>query len=1241
MDFSSQLEGTFDVLRSGVVGAKGGAHLSARQKFHRDKILATIEHKRAAGMAPAEAVTDYVRDAAFTTLNRFVALKMLEARDLVQECITKGEQSTGYREFCGMAPGLVLLPDAAGYRLYIESLLDELSTEIKVLFDRRDASSVLWPKRQTFDALLDTLNTTDLADIWREDESIGWVYQFFNSPEERDAAKRQKRVPESGREISLRSQYFTPKHVVQFLMDNTLGVIWSDMHSNQTTSGIDSAFMVASDTAASMSRELRDPRDIRVLDPACGSGHFLLYAFNLYLSFYQEAWADHTSPPSEATSRTLREDYPTKAALLAALPSLILRHNLFGVDLDVRCAQIASLALWLRAQRAYRDLEVSRGERPAIARTNIVVAAPIAAQRTVTESFLEELRPDVAGIFRVVLDEMEMAGQAGMLLRVEDKLRAAIQATVGRHGDLFRKTDEEAWASTEQSLISALGSYPGSGASGDQLRRHLFSDDVAHGLDFIDICRQRYDAVVLNPPYTEVGGALGQYLRKSYTENWTNLYSAFIERALELSRGRVGVVCSESILTGYRMRNLRQEFIEGRKLVALAPLDRLTFDGMGLPTVAFVLDRRPNPTSAVLGRLNLSGFVTTDVITPEAVSAKVDFVLTPELIQHGHTAWEDTSQLGEKYALITSGNRTFDDFRYIRMWWEVNPDAIGEYWHPWQKGGEYQPFFSSSPFVMRWNKATNGHEIRVFGVQRVGTDAQVAQSSRYWWRPGIVGPTMTTGGGFNARVLPAGQIISAKSTGIFPKRTNETFFVLGLLNSRAIRWMLFQQGAGLSGNTGKIQNLPIVEPSDGQKQRIDALSRKAVQAIAALECSRENSPYFVNPIEDCSSTESEYRSLIADLDGEFSSLFAINNFDARIPTGTDLADKAIAQATGVRSTGSDWRIVSYFFGIAMGRWRFCRRDAFPITADALFEPMPHRPPAAEVRPVAAPPLLVDDEGHPEDVISALYAAANLVPEASFDELVDRLAKGFKGGLREWVRTTFFDLHRTQYSEGRRKAPIYWQLATPTASYSIWLYAHSLTSDTLYQVQNDYVAPKLVHEERRLEAMRNEYGDKPNAGERKQLASQENFVDEIRVFLEEVKRVAALWSPNLDDGIVLNFAVLWRLVSHRASWQKELKGAWDALSSGEYDWANLAMHLWPERVVPQCVTDRSLAIAHGLEDVFWEGGANGKWKPRPIPTQRVDELIRERTSVAVKAALKGLAEASVPSGSKARTRRSSS
>ena len=367
------------MLRSGVIASKGGAHLSALQQSQRDKIVAAIEHKRAAGMTAVEAVTDYVRDAAFTTLNRFVALKMLEARELVQECITKGEQSAGYREFCGMAPGVALLPDAAGYRLYIESLFDEFSTEIKVLFDRRDAASVLWPKRQTFEALLAILNAQDLSGVWGEDETIGWVYQFFNSGEERKKMREESQAPRNSRELAVRNQFFTPRYVVQFLTDNTLGRLWLEMHGEQDAPQHDSA-NTSSAPPMSPSRTARrkDPRDLRILDPACGSGHFLLYSFDLLLVIYEEAWSvEGTAPRSEATGRTLRDDYPDLVDLRRAAPRLIVEQNLYGVDIDPRCAQIAALALWLRAQRAWKDLGIAASERPRIHRTHIVVAEPM------------------------------------------------------------------------------------------------------------------------------------------------------------------------------------------------------------------------------------------------------------------------------------------------------------------------------------------------------------------------------------------------------------------------------------------------------------------------------------------------------------------------------------------------------------------------------------------------------------------------------------------------------------------------------------------------------------------------------------------------------------------------------------------------------------------------------------------------------------------------------------------------
>jgi hypothetical protein len=170
-DFAEQLEGTYDVLRSGAIAESGGPHLSEKQTILRSKIVAAIDHKKAAGMTSKDAVNDYIRDAAFTTLNRFVALKMLEARELVKQCITQGDQSGGYKEFCGLASGVALLPNNEGYRLYIESLFDELSTEMKVLFDRRDPASVLWPRRKTFDTLLSVLNAPELASVWGGDEN--------------------------------------------------------------------------------------------------------------------------------------------------------------------------------------------------------------------------------------------------------------------------------------------------------------------------------------------------------------------------------------------------------------------------------------------------------------------------------------------------------------------------------------------------------------------------------------------------------------------------------------------------------------------------------------------------------------------------------------------------------------------------------------------------------------------------------------------------------------------------------------------------------------------------------------------------------------------------------------------------------------------------------------------------------------------------------------------------------------
>ena len=429
-EFASQLEGTFDVLRSGVIAAKGGAHLSARQQFQRDKIVAAIEHKRAAGMTAAEAVADYLRDAAFTTLNRFVALKMLEARGLVQECVTKGEQSAGYREFCGMAPGLALLPDGAGYRLYIESLFDELSTEVKVLFDRRDPASVLWPKRQTFEALLDDPERRRAGGrLGRgRDDRLGLpvLQQRRRAQEDARGEPGAAQQPRAGRpqpvlHAALRRPVPRRQHARPHLAGD----------ARRARRGLADALRVPRALrrrASSQPRPKKDPRDLRILDPACGSGHFLLYCFDLLLAIYEEAWsAEALAPKSEATGRTLREDYPDLDDLRRAAAALIVEHNLYGVDIDPRCAQIAALALWLRAQRAWKDLGVAASRAAAHPAHAHRRGRADARRRGARREFAARLDPPLLrDLFRKMVAESRLAGELGTLLRVEDGIAAEL-----------------------------------------------------------------------------------------------------------------------------------------------------------------------------------------------------------------------------------------------------------------------------------------------------------------------------------------------------------------------------------------------------------------------------------------------------------------------------------------------------------------------------------------------------------------------------------------------------------------------------------------------------------------------------------------------------------------------------------------------------------------------------------------------------------------------------------------------
>jgi hypothetical protein len=636
-EFREQLAAEYDIRLDGSIASQPGQHLDAGQGVTWAKLVAAIDHARAAGATASEAVAYYLRQAAFTALNRFAALKMLEVRRLVQECISRGTESAGFREFVGLAPGLSQLPDG-GYRLYLESLFDEIGREIGVLFDRRDPSSLLWPRRPALLQLLALLNEPELAAVWSEDETIGWVYQYFNSAEER-RQMRESQAPRNSRELAVRNQFFTPRYVVEFLVDNTLGRLWYEMMQGQTALAklqyrVRSAhehFLRPGERPPPESdateppesctyvlyRAKKDPRELRILDPACGSGHFLLYAFDLLIEIYQEAWHDPEAAAFSQTQRTLREEYASAEELRAALPALILRHNLYGVDIDPRAAQIAALALWMRAERAKSDLKVPAHKRLPIQRTNIVVAEPMPGDEELLAAFVQKFEAPVLGeLLEQMVREMQLAGELGSLLKIDVALEKQISLTrkefvswrqekaqalpgteqiFAHEGRLFRGIDDEGFFEDVGDLITAQLRLFAEAAGGPaRVRRHLFVEDTTQGVALIDLIRKRFDVVLMNPPFGAGSIKAKKAFDTSYPRTKNDVYAAFVERGIELlhPRGLLGAITSRTGFFLSSFQKWREEILlKEAPPVVVADLGYGVLDAAMVEVAAYCLEK--------------------------------------------------------------------------------------------------------------------------------------------------------------------------------------------------------------------------------------------------------------------------------------------------------------------------------------------------------------------------------------------------------------------------------------------------------------------------------------------------------------------------------------------------------------------------------------------------------------------------------------------------------------------------
>jgi len=1253
-DLGAQLEGRFGIHADGAIEDEQALRDDASDRATRRDLVEIVAHLVALGETKAGAVARLLREAAFTHLNRLLAVRIAEAIGLLPESLATGRQSRGFRELGEIMP--ILADDYWGYLLLCG---DELAADAPALFDPRNPLLALAPSTPAIDDVVASLAEPDAARVWLAPDALGWAYQFFNTSDERRLMREGAAAPRTSRELAVRNQFFTPRYVVDFLVQNTLGrrLIESDPASPLLG---ELTLLVDPPTAPGAPLDLHD---VAVLDPACGSGHFLLGCYDLL----ERAWELQGVPPSESA------------------PAIV--GSLWGVDIDLRCAQVASAAIVVRARHHCRELPLPR--------PNIITARSLSAGSAALPADLG-LTPEQHYLVERISEVLTDAPLLGTLLKAEDALEQEIRhaAFGGTAGTL--PLSEDAFSRVEADLMAHLQTVADQASS--SVAERLLAAEADDALRLVEVVSKRYDAVLMNPPFGEPVPKTKPYLRATYP--WlptkdSNLLAAFVGRGLELCKpdGYLGAITSRAGMFLTTFEEWRRQVVLESRLQTVADLGLGVMEQALVEAAAYTIgpghppasheaifirllkdsDREAGLRDAIRAhraglpdhRLHRVRLADLDAIP----GAPLAYWMSPSL-RH---LFADLPALEGSGAEARQGLVTGDDFRFVRAFWEIDPRRIarsvaetqaGGRWSPFAKGGEYSPYWADVHLVVDWER--DGERLRKYEGSRV-------QNAQYFFRSGLTWPRRTASG-FSPRILPTGCVFGDKGPGIIAQEPSS---LLAWLTSRpAAALMAASQPAGdetssgtasKSYEVGLVQKLPwpgsVVEKPTldpvvqysadiAERRRLeDALDETARSFVApplpAPRRSITDTAFdrwtiwyraAIASIADSAAAEqlfSEAVGLDADalayldeeigphpdsydhgpLDDEaafmrwfelpmdqlIDEVIAERGGSRAIATMTFVADRRLEvlahgferhpavvhearERLGLLPPGEPKKaaddLFSYLTGIAFGRWDvgIGQDPSLAPAPPEHFDPVPLCPPGMLIGsdgfPAADAPhgyplelpsgrVLIDEPGHPWDVEAAVLRAAAALFDDSDDILADMLHILGRRTVRDHFRRQFFKDHLSRYSKSRRKAPIYWPLSVPSREWGVWLYAPTLSRETLYAVASeaarrerlavDAIA-RLQREQQEAAAVR------PARKVAEELDSEEKLAEELRRFRTEAERIAGLgWEPDLDDGIVLCAAAMADLFP---AWP-DPKKAREELREGKYEWARVAE--WAEQL----------------------------------------------------------------------------
>ncbi|QMU74588.1 BREX-1 system adenine-specific DNA-methyltransferase PglX [Streptacidiphilus sp. PB12-B1b] len=969
-------------------------------------------------------------------------------------------------------------------------------------------------------------------DVCQDVEVIGWLYQFYISERKDEVFAGFKKNKKAGAdEIPAATQLFTPHWIVRYLVENSLGRLW--MLNRPTSRLVDQMqYYIAPVDQETDFLKITGPEELKVVDPACGSGHMLTYAFDLLYAIYEE------------------EGYAP-----AAIPALILTNNLYGVEIDPRAGALAAFALNMKARAKQRTFFNKKVE------SNVCVLDPI----------------------RFTPDEIDF-----LLTRGGDKHAEADFWNQFEHADTFGsliQPDPELTARLKQHIAQLDD-------GGDILLANVldWAERVVLQAEYL---APRYATVVANPPYMGSGNMnarLSEWTKRAFPKAKADLFACFIERAAELAvpLGRVAMITMQSWMFLSSFAAMRAALLKNHALESMAHLGTGAFDSIGgavVSTTAFVFEvaasSGPGRRGAFVRLVDDSGergkstallsvasgqdvarlHVSSSSTMLGLPGAPIAYAASPALV----AAMSSGVPLGEMFQPRT-GMNTGDNARFVRDWWEVSSSksmlsagstteahATDRKWFPYNKGGAYRRWYGNQQSVIAFDAAN--YEI-------LSNQGNHLPSRQYYFQPCVAWTKIATSS-TSFRLFPQGFVFDGAGVSLFADTDEQRVAILGFLNSSVAERSLELLSPTLNFQSGDIARLPA--PPEASYSEVAATVGELVDVAKSDWDSQELSWGFQwNPLLSTGSAEEvllaeRCGALLHEADGVvhrqaaleeqnneiFARLFQLDGEvrpDVRLSSVSLWCNSAFLYESlepDAQVRAAEQRavidLVSYATGCMFGRYSLDEpgvilADQGTTVQDYLVKvPNPtFAPDKDNVIPI------VDGDWFEDDIVARFRTFLRVAfGKQHFEENLRFVTEslGVKDIREYFVRTgtratssRFYDDHVQRY----KKRPIYWLFSSPKGSFNALIYMHRYTPSTVSTVLNEYLREfraKLsssLQQQDRLAA---------SGGTPRQQAAAQKEADRLRKVLLELEEyehdmlyplASRQLAIDLDDGVKANY-----------------------------------------------------------------------------------------------------------------------